>query len=81
MYLPISDERSHTGKKYHKDVGIDRCIAPVIKALNEGGIETVECCCGHGKCLGYIALADGRVLVPLADKEAWDKFRYQEERP
>ena len=42
---------------------IDRCISHVVAALNAGGVETVACCCGHGKQPGRIDLADGRVLV------------------
>ncbi len=28
---------------------IDPCLKDLIKALNEHGIETLSCCCGHGK--------------------------------
>jgi len=42
---------------------IDTCIAPIVKALNEGGIRTKACCCGHGKGMGDIALEDGRELL------------------
>ncbi len=28
---------------------IDPCMRYLIKALNEHGIETLGCCCGHGK--------------------------------
>ena len=73
--LMISAQKSHTGEAYKKIIGIDACIAPIIDALNAAGIETQESCCGHGKCTGYIALMDGRVLAVLADKAAWDRFR------
>ena len=26
----------------------DPCIAPIVKALNAGGLPTVASCCGHG---------------------------------
>lgn len=42
---------------------IDACIAPIIKALNEGGIDTSASCCGHGKGPGRIDLVDGRTLI------------------
>lgn len=42
---------------------IDRCIAPLVQALNDGGILTSSCCCGHGKELGHIWLRDGRILA------------------
>ena len=28
---------------------IDPCLKDLIKALQEHGIETLGCCCGHGK--------------------------------
>jgi hypothetical protein len=27
---------------------IDPCLVGLIKFLNEQGIETISCCCGHG---------------------------------
>lgn len=42
---------------------IDFCIAPIVDALNKGGIATTGSCCGHGKSHGDILLADGRALV------------------
>ena len=42
--------------------GIDRCIAPIIKALNKSGFITVASCCGHGKQPGNIVLKDGQEL-------------------
>jgi hypothetical protein len=53
---------SCTGRAKWKRVGIDRCIAPIVKALQEGGINMEGSCCGHDKTVGNIALADGRVL-------------------
>jgi len=51
-----------------REVDIDKCIAPIIKALNEGGILTKSSCCGHGGD-GYILLQDGRgfLLKPLGE--------------
>ncbi len=42
---------------------IDWCIHHIVAALNAGGVETIACCCGHGKQDGRIDLADGRVLI------------------
>lgn len=49
---------------------VDSCIANLIIALNEGGIQTVASCCGHGNRPGNIALADGRELVIAPNYEA-----------
>lgn len=53
---------SHTGVPMVRPWKIDACIAPIVKALNEGGVLTVQSCCGHGRGPGRIDLADGRVL-------------------
>ena len=45
-----------------RDMGIDSCIAPIVKAIQMAGIDMVASCCGHGKGPGRIDLADGRVL-------------------
>lgn len=53
---------------------IDRCIAPVVAALNVSGLPTAASCCGHGKSLGSIVLADGREILVrpfVAGGEAW----------
>jgi hypothetical protein len=42
---------------------VDACIAPIVQALNEVGIGTKACCCGHGNANGNIALADGREIL------------------
>ena len=49
---------------------VDSCIAPLVRALNDAGIETVASCCGHGNRPGNIALAGGRELFILPDYEA-----------
>jgi hypothetical protein len=42
---------------------IDKCIAPIVAALNAANIETESSCCGHGAIDGSIILADGRELI------------------
>jgi hypothetical protein len=46
-------------------VWCDPCLAPLVKALNEGGMPTVASCCGHGRRPSTVALADGRELLVL----------------
>lgn len=60
--VPIVSGLSHTGEARWATKPIDRCIAPLVKALNDAGIFTVESCCGHGRGSGGIWLADGREL-------------------
>ena len=52
-----------------KLIGVDSCLASLISALNEAGIHTEACCCGHGKRPGNIILSDGRELIIAKDFE------------
>ena len=53
----------HTGEARFEGTQIDRCIAPIVEALNVGLVRTDASCCGHGKGPGEIVLHDGRVLT------------------
>lgn len=33
---------------------VDACIAPLVQALNDAGVETLGCCCGHGREPGSV---------------------------
>lgn len=59
-----------------RQVDVDRCVAPIVKALNDGGVVTAMACCGHGKHEGFILLADGRVLAVLP-QSAFKERGYQ----
>lgn len=61
--VKIPADLSHSGKSYWKAVEIDKCIAPIVKALQEGGIDMRATCCGHNKVIGKILLQDGRILT------------------
>jgi hypothetical protein len=63
LEVTVPADLSHTGQDRWAVKPIDRCIAPIVQALNDGGVTTVSSCCGHGKRPGVIALADGRTLV------------------
>ena len=45
-------EHKRSGRE---EVVVDKCMANLIKALNELGFETEGCCCGHGH-IGYLQL-------------------------
>lgn len=68
--LPWGDEPSalltHRGKSF----SVDASIAPIVEALNAGGVPTVASCSGHGKTVGVVSLKDGRELLIAADFEA-----------
>jgi len=65
VLVKILPAYSCTGKEHWKMAKIDACIAPIVRALQEGGIDMVGSCCGHYEREGYIELADGRCLVIL----------------
>jgi hypothetical protein len=62
LFVPIPAHLSHTGAFRWDYKGVDRCIAPLVQALNDAGIYTANSCCGHGESDGTIHLHDGRVL-------------------
>ncbi len=72
--VPISAECSHSGEFYWKDCPVDRCLVPLVQALNAAGMYTGGCCCGHGKegRTAYIGLHDGTRLTVdhLVDTDA-----------
>ncbi len=59
---------SCTGEAYWTDKEVDLCFADVVDALNEVGILTASCCCGHGVGSGSIILHNGITLeVPKCE--------------
>lgn len=64
-WVPIMAEASHTGKMRWGIKPVDRCLAPFVQALNDAGLLTGGCCCGHGKPGQdkFIGLHDGTVLT------------------
>ncbi len=74
LRVPMPAHLSHTGAFRWADKGVDRCIAPIVQALNDAGIYTANCCCGHGKANGEIILHDGRILqiIPADTPKAVD---------
>ncbi len=61
--VKVMEDLSHNGKQRWKMAQIDACIAPIVKALQEGGIDMRGSCCGHGEVDGTINLQDGRILI------------------
>lgn len=62
LEVTVSADLAFEGVDTRKVKPIDRCIAPLVKALNDGGMTTVASCCGHGRMEGTVVLADGRDL-------------------
>ena len=57
---------------------IDRCLVPMVKALNKAGIKTASCCCGHGEHDGYILTYYEEeyrlIILPPSGKESLNRF-------
>jgi len=73
--IEIPADLSHTGRAYWKVAAIDRCIAPIVEALQLRGIDIRGSCCGHGKMDGDIHLQDGRILIIKQDGNKYLKER------
>ena len=69
--VKIPADLSSTGKEKWREMHIDACIAPIIKALQEGDIDMRGSCCGHGEFPGEIHLADGRWLIIAQDDKCF----------
>jgi len=63
VQVVIPADLSHTGKARWKNTQIDSCIANLVSALQQGGIDMRASCCGHSKTSGSILLQDGRKLI------------------
>jgi hypothetical protein len=62
----IPADLSCSGKAKWKRISIDKCITPLIEALQNFGINMRGSCCGHGGD-GDIHLQDGRILIIKKD--------------
>lgn len=61
--VKILGNLAFSGKSYWINVPVDKCIAPIVKALQEAGINMLGSCCGHESGVGKIVLQDGRTLI------------------
>lgn len=60
--VPVPADLAFEGELTWKMKPVDACLAPIVDALNRGGVLTRSCCCGHGKTPGEIVLHDFTVL-------------------
>lgn len=65
----IPSDLSFSGRAKWKRMKIDRCIAPIVAALQAGGVNMRGSCCGHGRGDGEIELEDGTLLIIRRTKE------------
>ena len=43
------------------EISVDSCMAPFVQKLNNDGVVTLQCCCGHGKYEAEIWIAEGSI--------------------
>ena len=46
-------------------IAVDQCLAPLVQALNDYGVHTVGCCCGHGKSEGSVLYEQSGTVYEL----------------
>ena len=63
LWVLIPAELSYTHQDKWAQKPVDKCLASIVRALNNAGIYTSSCCCGHGKIDGSILLQDGREII------------------
>jgi len=66
-----------------KRIKVDACIAPLVQMLNDYGIETIACCCGHGKQKkSHIRISSNNILLTQLgeDFSVHLRFPYKEGR-
>jgi len=59
---------------------VDACLAPLVYLLNQYGIQTITCCCGHGKVgVSSIRIHPKHIKLSTLGEEftAWLEFPYQ----
>ena len=64
----------HVGEIRCVEVQVDKCISKMVQALNDKGVATKECCCGHGEKTGHITLTNGKILAILPNRKAYEKI-------
>lgn len=75
--VKIPADLSYNGQERWKNAKIDGCIAPLVDALNKGGIYTRSSCCGHGRGLGGITLENQGELIILSPDVARRYFAFK----
>ena len=58
----IPADLSSTGRAQWKTKPVDKCLAPLVDAMNAAGVLTRACCCGHAQAAGNIMLHSGEIV-------------------
>ncbi len=66
-----------------REIPVDACIAPLVQMLNDYGIETIACCCGHGKTAkSHVRISSKNILLTKLgdDFSVHLRFPYKKEK-
>ncbi len=66
-YITLNKPRPISGRIA---IPVDKCIAPLVQLLNDYGVRTIGCCCGHGKGPGFISFEDKEGIIREIPLEA-----------
>ena len=55
-------------------IHVDRCIAPIVRALHMCHVTTLASCCGHGVRPGHILLQNGRQVWITWNREQAERI-------
>ena len=47
------------------EIYVDSCLKSLIQEMNNHGIVTTNCCCGHGKGKGSVLIERGYEVIEL----------------
>lgn len=73
-------------EKQNRSISCDKCIVDVMQHLWSRGIQTLGCCCGHGKENPGVIIANGSTSVDVlailltisqVDKRDWDVLQWK----
>lgn len=77
-----TDQIIHVIRRNHPDtpdgwhpVAVDACIADYVQRMNDQGVITVGCCCGHGKGRPVVLVA--AESVPLLAQLGYEHHPFE----
>jgi hypothetical protein len=57
-------------------IAVDACIAEYVQEMNNRGVITVGCCCGHGKEEGVVLVAEE--CISLLDRLGYEYHPFED---
>jgi len=57
-----------------RHVAVDACIADYVQEMNDRGIVTIACCCGHGQGLASVLVLRRSIPEMLRWRYAFENY-------